>query len=107
MNEQQLKTGVKDGSILSKVANTTATLSVGTTKECNRHAFVPTGRQTNKTFHMPNGTTEETTDIDKLHHNIHHPVKDIQIVLGIECDSFLSIHKFANANYNAILTQAK
>jgi hypothetical protein len=109
MNEQQVRAGVKDRSIPSTVANTAATSSVGTTKDKNknRHAFVPTGRQSNKTFHMPSGTIKEATDVDKLHHNIRQPAKDIHIVLGIECDSLLSIPQFTNASYIAIFDKDK
>jgi hypothetical protein len=76
-------------------------------KDKNRHAFVPTGWQSNKTLHMPNATIEEATDVDKLHHDIRHPAKDIHIMLGIECDSLLSIPKLSNANYIAIFDKDK
>ena len=102
LNEQQLKSGVRDGSIPSAVADTGATSSVGTTRDRTNHAFLPTGRQSNKAFHMPNGTVEAATEIDELHHDVRHPAKDIHIVPGIERDSLLSIAKFADANYVAI-----
>jgi hypothetical protein len=51
---------------------------------------------------MPNGKVKEASNIDELHHNIHHPAKDVHIVLGIERDSLLSTPKFVNANYIAI-----
>ena len=102
LNEQQIKSGVRDGSIPSAVADTGATSSVGTTRDRKNHAFLPTGRQSNKAFHMPNGTVEAATEIDELHHDVRHPAKDIHIVPGIERDSLLSIPKFADANYFAI-----
>ena len=102
LNEQQIKLGVSDGSIPSAVADTGATSSVGTTRDRTNHAFLPTGRQSNKAFHMPNGTVEAATEIDELHHDVRHPVKDIHIVPSIEHDSLLSIAKFADANYVAI-----
>ncbi len=40
--------------------------------------------------------------MDELQHNVCHPAKDVHIVPGIECDSLLSIPKFADANYVAI-----
>ncbi len=102
MTEQQLKAGVRNGSIPSTVANTGATLSIGITKDKCRNAFIPTGRQSTKAFHMPNGTVEAAMDVDELHHDVHHPVKDIHIVQGIKRDSLLSMAKFADANYIAI-----
>ncbi len=36
-----------------------------------------------------------------------HPAKDVHIVPGIEHDSFLSIPKFADANYVAIFDKDK
>ena len=51
---------------------------------------------------MPNGAVEPATYMDELHHDVCHPAKDIHIVPGIECDSLLSIAKFADANYIAI-----
>jgi hypothetical protein len=102
MTEQQLKAGVRDGSIPSAVVDTGATSSIGTTKDKCRNAFIPTGRQSIKAFHMPNGTVEVATDVDKLHHNVRHPAKDIHIIPGIKRDLLLSMEEFAGANYNAI-----
>jgi len=56
---------------------------------------------------MPNGELEEASDMDELQHDVHHPAKDVHIVPGIERDSLLSIPKFADANYVAILTRTK
>jgi hypothetical protein len=98
MTEQQLKAGVRDGSIPSAVANTGATSSVGTTKDKCRNAFIPTERQSTKAFHMPNGTVEAATNMDEIYHNVQNPAKDIHIVPGIELDLLLSMAKFADAN---------
>jgi hypothetical protein len=46
-------------------------------------------------------------DIDKLHHDVIRPAKDIHIVPWIQHDSLLSIPKFAYANYIAILDKDK
>jgi hypothetical protein len=51
---------------------------------------------------MPNGEVEEASDMDKFQCNVRHPAKDMHIVPGIECNSLLSIPKFADANYAAI-----
>jgi hypothetical protein len=55
-----------------------------------------------KVFRIPNGKVEEASDIDKLHHDVRHPAKDIHIVPGIKRDSLLSIPEFIDANYTAI-----
>jgi hypothetical protein len=102
MIEQQLKAEVRDGSIPSAVANTRATSSVGTMKDKHRNAFIPTGRQSTKAFHMPNGTVEAATNMDELHQDVRHPAKDIHINPGIERNLLLSMVKFAGANYIAI-----
>ncbi len=102
MTEQQLKAGVHNGSISSAVANTGATSSVGTTKDKNRNAFIPTGQQSTKAFHMPNGTVEAARNVDKLHQDVPHPAKNIHIIPGIERDLQLSMAKFAGTNYIAI-----
>jgi hypothetical protein len=51
---------------------------------------------------MPNGKVEEASDIDELHHDVHHPAKDIHIIPGIERNSLLSISKFVDAHYITI-----
>ncbi len=51
---------------------------------------------------MPNGEVEEANNMEELQHDVRHPAKDVHIVPGIECDSLLSILKFADANYVAI-----
>jgi hypothetical protein len=101
-NINELKQGVLDGSIPSAVADSGAALSIGTKRDRKRNAFIMTGRQSDKAFHMPNGEVEEASDMDKFQHNVHHPAKDVRIVPGIERDSLLSIPKFADANYVAI-----
>ena len=102
LNEQQIKSGVRDGSIPSAVADTGATSSVGTTRDRTNHAFLPTGRQSNKAFHMPNGKVEEASNMDELNHDVCHPAKEVHKVPGIERDSLLSIAMFADANFVAV-----
>ncbi len=101
-NINELKLGVLDGSIPSAVADSGATSSVGTKRDRKKNAFNATGRQSDRVFLMPNGDVKEASDMDKLHHNVRHPAKDIHIVPGIERNSLLSIPKFADANYIAI-----
>jgi hypothetical protein len=107
MTEQKLKAEVHDGSIHSTVANTGATSSIGITKDKRRNAFISTGRQSTKAFHMPIGTVEVAMDMDELHHDVCHPAKDIHIVLGIEPNSLLSMAKFVDANYIAVFDKDK
>ncbi len=105
MTEQQLKAGVHDSSIPSAVADTGATSSIRITKDKRRNAFIPTGRQSTKAFHMPNGTVEAAMYVDKLQRNVFHPAKDIHIVPEIKHNLLLSMAKFADANHIAILTR--
>ena len=101
-NINELKQGVLDGSIPSAVANSGATSSVGTKRDRKRNAFVATGRQLDKAFHLPNGKVEEASNMDKFQHDMRHPAEDVHIVKGIKRNSLLSIPKFADANYVSI-----
>ncbi len=101
-NINELKQGVFDGSIPSAATDNRATSSVGTKRDRKRNAFVATGRQLDKAFRMPNCNVEEASDMDELHHDVHHLAKDVHIVPGIKHGSLLSIPKFADANYVAI-----
>jgi hypothetical protein len=106
-NINKLKQGVLDGSIPSAIADSGATLSVGTKRDKKRNAFVATGRHSDKAFRMPNGEVEEASNMDELQHDVRHPTKDVYIVPGIEWDSLLSIPKFADAKYVAIFDKDK
>jgi hypothetical protein len=64
MNEQQVKAGIRNGSIPSAVTNTGATSSIEATKDSCRNVFIPTGQQSTKAFHMPNGAVEVATGVD-------------------------------------------
>ena len=85
-NINELKQGVLDGSIPSAVTDSRATSSVGTKRDRKKNAVVATGRQSDKAFRMPTGNIEEASDMDKLHHDVCHPAKDVHIVPGIERD---------------------
>jgi hypothetical protein len=56
---------------------------------------------------MPNDEVEEASNIDKLHHDVRHPAKDVHIIPGIECNFLLSIPKFLKANYITIFDKDK
>jgi hypothetical protein len=106
-NINDFKEGVLNGSIPSAITDNEATSSVATQKDRDRNAFIATGRESDKVFCMPNGKVEEARDMDKLHHDVCHPAKDVHIVPGIKHDSLLSIPKFVNANYIAIFNKDK
>ena len=101
-NINELKQGVLDRSIPSAVTDSGATSSGGTKNDRDRNAFVVTGRQLDKAFHMPNGKVEEASNMDELNHDVCHPAKEVHKVPGIERDSLLSIAMFADANYVAV-----
>ena len=96
-NINNLKKRFLDGSIPSTVADSGATLSIGTKRDSKRNAFVATGRRSDKAFRMPNGEVEKASNMDELHRKVRHPAKNVHIVLGIERDSLLSIPQFADA----------
>jgi hypothetical protein len=106
-NINKIKKEVLDGSIPSAMADSGATSSIGTKRDRNRKAFAPTGRKSDKAFRMPNGKVEEASNMDKLHHDVCHPAKDVHIMPGTERDSLLSIPKFVDANYVAIFDKNK
>jgi hypothetical protein len=106
-NINELNQGVLDGSIPSAIADSGATLSVGTKRDRKRNAFVATGRQLDKAFRMPNGEVEEASNMDKFQHDLRHPAKDVHILPGIKRDSLLSILKFTDANYVAIFDKGE
>jgi hypothetical protein len=106
-NINKLKQGVLDRSIPSAVADSRATLSIGTKRDRKRKVFVATGRQSDKAFRMPNGKVEEASDMDEFQHDVCHPAKDVHIVPGIKRNSLLSIPKFADTNYIAIFDKDK
>ncbi len=51
---------------------------------------------------MPNGKVEEASIMGKLHHNVHHLAKDVQIVPEVTCNSLLSLPKIVDTYYIAI-----
>ncbi len=65
-NINELKQGFLDGSIPSAVADSGATLSVGTKRDRKRNVFVATGCQSDKAFRIPNGEVKEASNIDKF-----------------------------------------
>jgi hypothetical protein len=51
---------------------------------------------------MPNRTVEAATTMDKLHHELQMPAKNVHILPGIKRDPLINIPKFVDPNYTAI-----
>jgi hypothetical protein len=93
--EERLKKGVLDGSIPSTVSDSGATSSVGKVGD----TYIQTTERSNKTFHVPTGTTATATNIAKLVHKVREPARTIDMVPAIKHNSLLSTSKFAEADY--------
>jgi hypothetical protein len=78
-NTNELKEGVLNGSIPSAFANSAVTSSVGTKKYQSRNAFVLTGPQQDKAFHMKNRAVEAETAMDKLKRCAHHTSNQMKL----------------------------
>jgi hypothetical protein len=96
---QDIRRQVLDSSIPSAIADSGATSHVGTTKDSSQHAFIPTGKLSNKVFQLPGGTRTPASNIHQLHHNVRQLAKDVHIVPTIDSNSLLSIAKLATAGY--------
>jgi hypothetical protein len=83
--------------IPSIVADSAATSNVGAKKDTP--AFLPTGRASDKTFQLPDGTQTVADTISELPWNIRQPAKDIHIVPSIAKNSLLSIPETTDAGY--------
>ena len=103
----KIKEEVFDGSIPSAFADSGATSNIGTTKDRAKKAFVATEHKSDKAFCMPNGEVAGASYMDKLHHNVLHPAKDMHIMPGIECGSLLSIPKKLTQTTLRCLTRTK
>ncbi len=97
-DNDEIQCGVLDGSILSAVADSGATASVGTlTAPIGR-----TGKQSNKRFRLPNGAIQDASKIGELPHNVREPAKGIHIIPGIADKSLISTLHFAKSGYVTI-----
>ena len=61
--------------------------------------YIQTTERSNKTFHVPTGTTATATNIAKLVHQVREPARTIDMVPDIKHNSLLSTSKFAEADY--------
>jgi hypothetical protein len=63
---------------------------------------IPNGAVLTAVFHLPNGATEASTMIHKLHHNLQEPACSVNIVPSLVGNSHLSTVKKVKAGYTAI-----
>jgi hypothetical protein len=90
--------GVLSGTIPSVVSNTSATSSAFLKSD----PFLPTGCISSALFHLPSGAIAPATTVNKLHHDVQAPSRDVNIVLSLVGNLLLSTSKFAEAGYTAI-----
>jgi hypothetical protein len=101
--QNNMRTGVLNGTIPSAVSNTGATLSAFLTSDPS----LPTGRVSSTIFHLPNGALAKATAVNKLLHDVQVPARDVNIVPSLVGNSLLSTSKFAEAGYMAIYDKEK
>ncbi len=93
-----LRAGILNGTILSAVRDTSATL----------HALlpsapsIPTGIWSKVIFHLPNGTTAVASIINNLLHNVREPTQSANIVPTLINNSLMSTSKFVDAGYTVV-----
>jgi hypothetical protein len=93
-----LHAGVLNGTILSAVSNTGATL----------HALlplatsIPTSIWSKVIFHLPNETAAAASTITKFLHNVREPARSANIVPTLAKNSLMSTIKFADARYTVL-----
>jgi hypothetical protein len=89
LSKINIKTGVLNNSIPSIIADSAATLNIGTKKD--KALFILTCRTSDKVFQPPNRTRTAGDTISELPCDICQPAKDIHIVPTITKNSLLSI----------------
>ena len=95
VDDEELRRGIMDGSILSTIADSGATSGVGT-KDDPSHR---TGKPSDKRFVLPSGDVIQATEIAEYPFNIRAPANEIHITPGVSQHSLLSTGKYADANY--------
>jgi hypothetical protein len=95
--QHTMRMGVLSSTIPSAVSDTSATLSAFLTSGPS----LPMGRVSSAVFHLPNGAAKATA-VNKLLHDVQAPARNVNIVLSLVGNSFLSTSKFAEAGYTAI-----
>jgi hypothetical protein len=93
-----MRMGVLNGTIPSAVSDTSATPSAFLKEDPS----IPTGRVSSTVFHLPNGAITLATTVNKLHHNVRSPARNVNIVPSLVENSLLSTSKFADAGYTTI-----
>jgi hypothetical protein len=94
-DDNELRTGISNGTIATTIADSGATSSVGTIIDPSTR----TGRPSHKQFTLPNGTVIPATELAHYPFNVRPPANELHITPGISQHSLLSTGKFADANY--------
>ena len=98
LTEQQLKSGVLDGTIPSAAWDTACTSHAGKLGD----PFIPTTKLSSKVFALADGHPAPATHVAKLHHRLREPARTVDIVPALKGNSLLSGGKFAEAGYISI-----
>ena len=96
-----MRIGVLNGTFPLEVSNMGATSSAFLALDPS----LPTGCMSMAVFHLPNGTIAPVTTINQIHHNVHAPVREVNMDPSLVGHSLLSTSKFATAGYTAIYNQ--
>jgi hypothetical protein len=97
-DDNELLTGIHNGTIATTLADSGATSSIGTTSNPSTRTGCPSHKQ----FTLPNGTIIPATEIAHYPFNVRSPANELHITPGIGQHSLLSTVKFADANYITI-----
>ena len=81
--------------IVSTVADSGATSSIGTENDPSER----TGKPSTKQFILPNGDTIPASEIAEYPFDVWRPAKELHITPGISQNSLLSTSKYADADY--------
>ena len=97
LTDEQIKSGIIDGTIASAISDTGATSTAGTTDD----PFEETDQISTKVFTLPTGGTAAASKEAKLLIDVRSPANKVDIVPNLE-QTLLSTSKFADAGYTAV-----
>ena len=95
VNDEEIREGMRNGTIASAVVDSGATLSIGTEDNPSKR----TGKPSTKEFILPNGDVVPAKEIAECPFDVRKPAKELHITPGISQNSLLSTSKYADANY--------
>ena len=95
VNNEEIREGIRNGTIASTVVDSGAASSIGTEDDPSKR----TGRPSTKQFILPNGDTVPASEIAEYPFDVRRPAKEMHIMPGISQNSLLSTAKYADANY--------